>query len=65
MKATCPNDPKHKQFVTVAVVQEDWLVDEHGDFIEVHHGSECHVSHGPDPANTWNCADCGAEALVE
>ena len=64
MKATCPNDPDHKQFITVAHVSQDWLVDTHGDFIEFA-GTDGEVVAGPDPGNTWTCADCGAEADVE
>lgn len=28
MKATCPNNPDHKSFVTVAHVTQDWIADE-------------------------------------
>jgi len=66
MKATCPFDPKHKKFVTVAHVAQDWVVDEHGEFIEVDAyfgGGE--TTHKPDPGNTWTCWECGSEAIVE
>lgn len=43
MTATCPNDPAHKRFVTVAHVTEDWMVDEHGEPIP-DHGKTLHLS---------------------
>lgn len=63
MTATCPNDSKHKTFLTVAHVMEEWLVDEHGEFIQVKESLQ--TDHGPDPGNIWRCATCGAEANVE
>jgi hypothetical protein len=42
---------------------EEWKVDEHGEFIEVITSLE--TTHGPDSANIWTCAECGAEAIVE
>ena len=63
MKATCPKDPTHKRFKTVAHEMHEWLVNEEGDFIE---DIEClEVSHDPDIGNIWTCAECGAEAKVE
>jgi len=65
MKATCPKDPNHNRFVTVAHVTEDWIVDEAGNFIELAgKGGESEVVHGPNPGNTWECAECGAQATV-
>jgi hypothetical protein len=64
MKAVCPKNRKHKRFITVAHVTEDWVVDEHGDFIAVHEASETEVVHKPHPDNTWTCAECGAQATV-
>ena len=64
-KARCPKDPTHKQFVTVAHVTEDWVVDASGNFLEVHEGSEGSVVHRPDPGNIWTCLVCGTEATVE
>jgi len=60
--ASCPNNKDHKQFITTANVMEEWKVDEHGEFIEVM--TSLQVNHGPDPANIWTCAICGAEAVV-
>ena len=65
MKATCPNNPAHNRFVTVAHVTEDWLVDEHGGFIQVADGSESEILHVPHPDNIWTCVICGAQAKVE
>jgi len=65
MKAECPNNKDHKQFVTVAHVTEDWVVDENGDFLDVFDGNNCETTHGPDPENIWTCLECGAEAVVK
>lgn len=65
MKATCPNDPTHKRFVTGAHVAEDWVVDEHGNYIETNEPRDAQVTHKPDPGNTWTCKECGSEAIVE
>jgi len=64
MKATCPNNPEHKRFVTVAHVSQDWVVDEKGNFLEVWDESKETVAK-PDPGNTWECYECGEEAIVE
>ena len=67
LKATCPNSPDHKYFVTVAYVSEDWIVDEHGNFQDVETGPDkdpSQVLHKPDPGNVWTCRECGAEAKV-
>jgi hypothetical protein len=62
MLAKCPNNPKHTRFVTVAHEMHDWVVDEHGNFIE---DLRCvDTSHGPDPDNIWTCQECGAQAVV-
>jgi len=60
--AVCPNSKKHKKFVTVAHVAEDWLVDEQGNFLDVAQDNYHEVVADPDPANSWICAACGAEA---
>ena len=63
MKATCPNDPEHKQFVTTAHVTEEWIVDEHGEWVRTLQSLE--TAHGPDSGNIWTCFLCGTEAKVE
>lgn len=64
MKAICPNNIEHKQFVTTAHVCQDWVVDENGNFLE-EENSCVEVTHGPDADNIWTCKICGAEAVVE
>ena len=61
MKFKCPKDPEHKTFVTTAHVSEDWIVDECGNFIESAGVQE--VIADPNPENTWQCNECGAEAV--
>jgi hypothetical protein len=62
MKAICPKDPTHKKFVTIAHVAEDWLVDEHGNWLSTLGSVE--TTHKPDPDNDWTCDECGAKATV-
>jgi hypothetical protein len=62
MKATCPNNPEHKRFVTTAHVMEDRVVNENGDFFESLGALE--TTHEPDPGNVWTCWKCGAEATL-
>jgi hypothetical protein len=62
--ARCPKNTAHKRFVTVAHVTEDWIVDEHGEFLESGGDGVGEVTHPPDPDNTWTCVECGAEAEV-
>lgn len=64
MKAVCPNNKEHKEFITSAHVMQDWKVDEQGNFLAVTDES-VQTSHGPNPDNTWTCVACGAEAKVE
>lgn len=63
MTARCPNDPNHKEFITVAHEVHDWKVDEHGNFIDDLGCSE--TAHGPDSGNVWTCVACGAEAVFD
>jgi len=60
MKATCPNNPNHKRFITVAHVSEDWIVDEEGNWLETLQSLETVAK--PNPGNSWTCAECKAEA---
>lgn len=63
MLAICPKDPKnHKRFITVAHVMQDWIVDEHGNFLDVI--EDLQTSFLPNPGNIWTCKECGAEAKV-
>lgn len=64
MKATCPTSKDHKRFYTVATVQQEWVVNEYGDFIES--TNDCSdVVHRPDRDNEWICRDCGQAADVK
>ena len=65
MKAICPTSSSHKEFVTVAYVSEDWVVDEHGNFLSVHEGDAQEILHKPNSDNIWTCLTCGAKAKVE
>ena len=58
----CPHDPSHTIFVTTATVQQLWIVDKHGEFIECL--DDCiQVYHKPNPENIWECLECGHEAV--
>jgi len=48
----------------VAHVAEDWIVDEHGNFLKTDVCGPSETVHGPDPYNTWTCEICGAVAEV-
>ena len=63
MKAICPQNKAHKEFVTVAHVSEDWVVDENGNWISTI-GSVETISK-PNIDNIWTCNVCGSTALVE
>ena len=60
--AVCPKDKRHKRFVTVVHVTEDWVVDEHGDFIDFAKAQYPEVVAAPSPDNFWTCTVCGSEA---
>ena len=63
MKAVCPKCDS-TEFVTVAHVTEDWIVDENGTFLDVADPSDRQTTHGPDPGNIWTCTFCGTDAEV-
>jgi rubrerythrin len=60
--AVCPNGCEDKEFTTTAHVVEEWLVDEHGDFIQMIEMLE--VAHAPQIGNIWTCHECGEVAIV-
>ncbi len=64
MKARCPKNPSHKEFITVAHVTEYWRVDESGSFKDTT-GESGEVTAPPSPLNLWTCYECGAEAIVK
>ena len=57
----CPNNPKHKEFMTTAHEMHDWKVNGNGDFIDDMGCIE--VSAKPNIDNIWTCTSCGAEAV--
>jgi hypothetical protein len=63
MKAVCPNNENHKEFITTAHVMQDWKVDDEGNWIETIDAS-VQTSHKPDPDNIWTCSVCNKEAKV-
>jgi hypothetical protein len=63
MRAECPNNKEHKEFITTAHVMQEWKVDEEGRFIEVIDNA-LQVTHGVNKDNTWECAICKGIAIV-
>ena len=60
-RLVCPKDPKHKKFVGTAHLAEDWILDEHGDWLDSLEPPQ--VMNYPD----WDwihCADCDTQAKV-
>lgn len=62
IKATCPNNPEHNQFITTAHEVHDWIVDENGDFVKDLGCEE--VAHRPNKDNNWSCLECGESAIL-
>lgn len=53
----CPRCGSNR-FIASAVIIQDWLLDEHGDFIKV--TDECtDVYTYPNKDDEWTCAGCG------
>ncbi|MDA1674754.1 hypothetical protein [Bacillus cereus group sp. TH152-1LC] len=64
MKAVCPKNKNHKEFITTAHVVQEWKVDAEGDWLKT--VDNCvQVTHKPNRDDVWTCAVCGAEAEVE
>lgn len=61
MKAICPNNKEHNLFITTAHVQEEWVVDSYGNFVETIRCTD--ITHGPDHRNVWICKECGEPAI--
>ncbi len=59
----CPNNPRHRRFMTTAHITEVWIVDERGEYIEALEGDK-EVTHGPDPGNNWTCYECNEQATI-
>lgn len=64
LKAICPKDENHNEFITVAHVMQDWKVDSEGNWLDTIDES-VEVSFKPNPDNIWTCAICGTEANVK
>lgn len=62
MHATCPTDVGHRHFVTPVLVEEEWLVDEAGNWIET--VGQTRPVRGPGTETPWRCAECDAVAIV-
>lgn len=63
MKAICPNNRNHERFTTTAHVVQDWEVDSNGNFIKS--VNDCvEVTSDPNIDNVWECAICGAQAIL-
>ncbi len=62
MKAVCPNNPDHKEFITSAHEVHDWVVDQNGEFIKDICCTE--ISARPNIDNTWICNSCREIAVV-
>lgn len=58
MKITCPRNAEHKEFITVAHVSQDWIVDEAGDFLKLHGPDAIETVAGPNVGNTFTCVAC-------
>ena len=62
MKAICPNNENHKEFVTSVNVVADWKIDSKGNYLESL--DDCvELIEGPNQYNTWECIECGANAI--
>jgi len=63
MKAICPKNPNHKEFITTAHELHEWVVANDGEFIE---DKGClSIASPPDSDNIWTCKECGTEAINE
>lgn len=60
MPKVCPKCGGTK-FTVTAYLTQDWLVDEHGNFMEVIGDCE-EITHLPDNDDVWNCNQCGHSA---
>ncbi|RLD07547.1 MAG: hypothetical protein DRI65_04400 [Chloroflexota bacterium] len=63
IKVRCPKNNSHNQFITVAHVVEEWVVDKKGNWITTLGSLETSVP--PNKDNGWACYFCGEEAIVE
>ena len=65
MKAKCPKNLNHEEFITTVYVSEEWVVDENGEYLRICEDQrDSQVLHKPNPNNFWYCAMCGEIAEV-
>lgn len=62
MKAVCPNDRSHNQFITFVQANVDWVVNQYGEFI--HELDIVEYIDGPKKENIWTCNICGSQAII-
>lgn len=63
MRAVCPEDKRHKTFITTAYVAQEWVVDDEGNCLETL--DIVKTVDMPDSGRPWVCDICGCEANVE
>ncbi len=64
LRATCPNNPKHEEFVVVLYVPQKWIVARDGFLL----GQDDYIESDPQPPtvdDVWVCWRCGDRAKVE
>ena len=62
-KVTCPNDVCHNRFTVSALVAQEWVVDELGDF-QSEIKNKAWVTHNPDKESHYTCVECGETGEV-
>ena len=61
MKAICPNNSNHQEFLAGATVRQEWKIDSSGNFLE--ETNTCSdIIDKPDLGIGWTCFTCGADA---
>ncbi len=59
-KAICKNNPKHKRFVTYAIVKQTWEVDNRGEFEDTWAYWDDVIT-PPTDHTDWECMECGSD----
>lgn len=65
---TCQKGPSHKTFSVMAHVTEEWIVDQHGEFIERGSVDVGDVTHRPSVGSSdfhFVCEQCGETAITK
>lgn len=55
----CPKNSKHRRFRCGAIQYHDWIVDEHGEFLE---DEGCYDAEASEYIDNYTCAECGTQA---